>query len=90
MILILLLLLLCLRIPAVQTKLGKFATQRLSKQLETKVSVDKIAINFIDNANLKGIYIEDRQGDTLLYAGNLNVELGFWKLLSKQLKTDDG
>lgn len=89
MLLILLLLLLCVRIPAVQTKLGQIATQRLSKQLQTKVSVDKIAINFVDNANLKGIYIEDRQEDTLLYARNLNVELGFWKLLSKRVLIED-
>ena len=83
LILFLVLVLVLLRFPAVQTKVANIATNAISKKLDTELSVDKVAINFIDNVCLKGIYAEDLNGDTLLYAEKLNVDLGIFKLLKR-------
>jgi autotransporter translocation and assembly factor TamB len=60
-------------------------TSRLSKQLKTKVSVEKISIGFFDKLNLEGTLIEDRQHDTLLYAGKLKMELTDWFFWQEQV-----
>ncbi|WP_235297992.1 translocation/assembly module TamB domain-containing protein [Portibacter marinus] len=87
-ILFIFLLLMILRIPAVQTKIAQFATKKLSKQLNTTVSIDKVAMNFVDNACVRNIYIEDQSGDTLLYAHEIYVDIAFLKLLRNVLEID--
>ncbi|MEO7176074.1 MAG: hypothetical protein ABIV51_09300, partial [Saprospiraceae bacterium] len=79
------LLIILLRIPAVQTKIAAKLTSILSKQLKTQIDIQAVAINFVDNATIKGIYIEDLKNDTMLYAGNLVVDIGFIKLLSSEI-----
>jgi len=85
---LLLLLLLSLRIPYIQTEIAHFAAGKLSKQLGTHVSIDKVTMNFIDNANFKGIYIEDRNQDTLAYSEAINIDISFFKLFKKQIVID--
>ena len=86
---VLVVLLLSLRLPFVQNAIVDFAATKISKQLNTKVSIDKVLLNFVDNASIKGIYIEDLNQDTLIYTDHLNVELGFWKLLKGEIVIDD-
>ncbi len=88
LILFLVLMLILLRIPAIQTKLGKFATNTISKQIDAELSIDRVAINFIDNVCLKGLYVEDQQGDTLLYAEKLNVDIGILRLLKRTVDVE--
>lgn len=50
------------------------ATSYLSEQLNTKVQIQHIGIDIFTNLTLEGLYIEDLEGDTLLYAKDLRVD----------------
>ena len=59
------------RTPPVQRYVTNLIGEQLSKQLGTKVSLEGIDIEWFDGVELAGVYIEDQQQDTLLYAGLL-------------------
>jgi hypothetical protein len=88
-VLFLLLVLMLLRIPYVQNRLANLAVNWVAELTDTTISIDKISINFIDNVSIKGIYVEDMQGDTLLYAGKLSVDIALFKLLRKEIFLDE-
>ncbi len=76
---IFLILVLCsfaIQVPQFQEKLGEEATFLLSKELNAKITVDKIRINGLHFIKIEGLYLEDQQKDTLLYSpsfiGNIN------------------
>lgn len=55
-------------------------TGRLSKDLQTRISIRHVDIGLFsfDKMNLEGVMVEDRKGDTLLYAGGLQVRITDW------------
>ena len=59
------------RTPPVQRYVTNLIGEQASKQLGTKVSLEGIDIEWFDGVELAGVYIEDQQQDTLLYAGLL-------------------
>ncbi len=65
----------------VQNVLVKFAAEKLSKSLGTSVSIKKVSISFFNKLNLEGTLLRDQQKDTLLYAGNLKVNITDWFFL---------
>ncbi|MGI8892297.1 MAG: hypothetical protein ACR2GN_02440, partial [Bacteroidia bacterium] len=65
--------LILVRMPTVQTWMAQKVATHLSKELNTKVSIDYLSIEFFTKLNLKGFYIEDQKNDTLIYAGELKV-----------------
>lgn len=85
---LLIVLLLLLRLPAVQTGMARIAADKLSRKTDTRISLDRVNINFIDRVTLKGLYIEDQAGDTMLYAGLLRVNLEVGRLLNRSLEID--
>lgn len=54
-----------------QTFLTKRLAAYFSKELKTKVSIDEVSIRFVKSIVLKGFYVEDQHGDTLIYANEL-------------------
>jgi TamB, inner membrane protein subunit of TAM complex len=66
---------LILQTPVVQNWLIGKVTGYLSEELETKVSVERINVALFDHLVLEGLYVEDLQGDTLLYAGKFSAGL---------------
>ncbi len=68
--------LLVLRIPSVQTWAAHKTTSWLSEKLSTKVELKRVNIDIFDHLILEGLYIEDHNRDTLLYAGKLEVNIG--------------
>lgn len=64
-----------IRTSAVQTFLAQKAAAYLSEELHAKVEIDKVDIYFFDRVGLDGVYIEDQQGDTLLAAKKILVNL---------------
>lgn len=56
-----------------QTWLGKKATNYLSEELHTKCSIGRIDIDFFNRVFLEDVYLEDTNGDTLLYGGMLDL-----------------
>jgi len=83
--LVMILITLLFQIPAVQTKLGHYTASVISRETHTKVSIEKINIFFPKSWVVEGIYLEDRQQDTLLYAGKVKINLGIKDLLTREI-----
>jgi uncharacterized protein involved in outer membrane biogenesis len=72
----------------VQNFAARQATQYLANQLNTTLSIDRVNIAFFDSVLLEGIYVEDQQQDTLLYARELRVDIGLFSLFNQQVQVD--
>ncbi len=67
-----------LQIPTVQTwVVGKVAIT-LSDRLGAKVSVKRVNFHFFNEISLQGLMVEDKQKDTLLYAGQVDATINNW------------
>lgn len=64
-----------IRTSAVQTYFAHIVTDYLSDELHAKVKVDEVAIVFFDEVALDGVLIEDQNGDTLVSAKRILVNL---------------
>lgn len=69
------LLTLLIQIPFVQNLILQKATSFVQQKTNTTVEVDNIHISFPRTVVVKGVYLEDRNADTLLYAGKLRVSV---------------
>lgn len=57
----------------------------LSQTLNTKVRIESTDLDGIDRLNVRGIYIEDRNGDTLLFSEKAYFDLNLKDLLSRSV-----
>ncbi len=64
--------------PPVQTWLIGKATNRLSKDLHTTVSIRHVDFSFFNKMILEGTLVNDQRQDTILYAGQLKVRITDW------------
>lgn len=74
-----------IRIPAIQTRLVQYVTSFVSNKTHTVVELKKISISFPKSVVIEGLYLEDTQKDTLLYAGNVKVNIALYDLLSNKI-----
>src|SRR5689334_16585687 len=81
LILFIVLVLVLIQTPPVQNFARKQAQNFLQKKSKTKVEIGHISIGFPKDVVLGNIYVEDRQKDTLLYGGELRVDIDMLKLL---------
>lgn len=58
-----------------QTFLGQKATQYFSKELKTKISIEKVDIYFFDKVALDGVFVLDQKNDTLADLKSIHVVL---------------
>jgi len=84
-----------IRTSTVQTYLAQKAAGFFSKELNTTIKIDKVAIVFLDRVALDGVLVLDQQKDTLAYIhtlyatlDELDLKAGFAKLGEAEL--DDG
>ncbi|MBX3255849.1 MAG: translocation/assembly module TamB domain-containing protein [Chitinophagaceae bacterium] len=68
--------------PPVQRFIRGKAVSYLEKKLQTKIAVEKMYIGLPKTVVVEGIYIEDRQQDTLFSGGSIHVDIGIWKLIT--------
>src|SRR4249919_265010 len=61
----------------------------LESKLHTKVIVGDLSVDFPKNIVLKNIYVEDQHRDTLLSAGNLNLDVNLWGLFHHKIVVSD-
>ena len=81
---------LLLSIPAVQNRLGKYATDTINKDFGTNINIEKVGLQFNGDVELKNIYIEDYKKDTLVSIVELNTSiLSFKKLYESRLTFGD-
>ena len=64
--------------PFGQNWIGRQVTKRLSRDLQTQISIDNVNFSLLNRMHLQGVLIRDRTGDTLLYAGNVSVRITDW------------
>jgi TamB, inner membrane protein subunit of TAM complex len=77
-------------IPAVQTRLGKFATKKINDDFGTNISIEKVGLQLNGDVELKNIYIEDYKKDTLISIIELNTSIiSFKKLYNNKLTFGD-
>ncbi len=79
------LLLAALQTKAVQNYLLQKATVILSDELQTKVQIESVDIPFFNRISLKGVYVEDRQQDTLLYAKQVRAGFSIRQLFKNRI-----
>ena len=63
-----------------QNWLARQVTKRLSRDLQTHISIDHVRIGLFsfDKMDLEGVLVEDQKKDTLLYAGKFQVRITDW------------
>lgn len=62
-------------LPSVQNYVVDRATEYISEKLETRVEIDRIRLGALGSLRLEGLYVEDYERDTLLYAGRAKIFL---------------
>ncbi len=79
---LLVLLLLFIRSPWGQNIIVNRVVNYVSNKTQTQVQLDKLFITWRGNINLEGLYLEDKQGDTLLYTRQLEADIPIYPILS--------
>lgn len=64
--------------PYGQNWMAKRITNHFSKELKARISIRHIDFSLFNRLHLEGFMAEDRNGDTLLYAGDLQVRITDW------------
>ncbi|WP_243732553.1 translocation/assembly module TamB domain-containing protein [Pedobacter metabolipauper] len=88
-IILVVLLAISLNIPAVQNFVKDKAIGYLKNKTKTEVRLESIKIALPKDVVLNKFYIEDRKGDTLLYAEKLSVDISLLKLLSNKVEINN-
>lgn len=78
-----------LNIPAVQNFVKNKAITYIKNKAKTEVRLASIKIAFPKDVVLNKFYIEDRKGDTLLYAEKLQVDISLFKLLKNTVEINN-
>jgi hypothetical protein len=67
---------LILSMPAVQTKMAKYAMESINNEFGTNIQIDQVSLSLFNlNAGIKGIYVEDYKKDTLAYINKLTTSV---------------
>ncbi len=81
---------LILSIPAVQTGLGRYATDWVNEQYKTNINIEKVGLQYNGDVQIKGVLIRDYTKDTLISASELNTSIiSFKKLYNGKLNFGD-
>lgn len=78
---LLFLLLIFIYSPWGQNIIINYSTKFISNKTQTEVSIDKIFVTPRGNLILKGLYLEDKERDTLIYSKSLEANLSFLPIL---------
>ena len=83
---LILLALLLIQTPPVQNFARKKIVSYLENKLKTKVGIGRLNIKFPTSLSLQNVFFEDQSKDTLLYGGELDVDISMLKLLKSEVK----
>jgi translocation and assembly module TamB len=86
---LLLLLVLIIRIPAVQNKIVQRVVASLKETTGAEISLDRIVISFPKRIVLDNLLVADPKRDTLLFAGRISVDADLMGLLSRRIQLND-
>jgi hypothetical protein len=74
-----------LRLSSVQTYITSKFSDRLSEDLNTKISVDRIDLKWYFDVELEGFYAEDLKGNPILEAPKLELDLDYLRMFDRQI-----
>ncbi len=74
------------RFDKVQTTLAQFATEQLSKDLNTTIHIGKVAITPLKSIELVDIYALDLEKDTIIKAQNISILMSNINLKGNKIK----
>ena len=87
LILLVIILLITLSIPAVQTRIAKSLTESLRENKNVNISIGKVSLDYTGSVRLDEVFIEDHKNDTLLVASTIKTSiLGIPGLLNNSPK----
>jgi hypothetical protein len=72
-----------------QTWAAHRATNYLSKELGTKVEIDRLKISFVKNVTLEGIFVGDKHGDTLVSGKSIRLDVSGFDYKLRHLNFDE-
>lgn len=72
--------------PWGQNWISRKITARLSRDLQTRIHIDHVDIGLFNRLSLTGLLVEDRQRDTLLYAGEVNLRITDWFFIKDKVE----
>lgn len=75
-----------LSIPYVQQKVLAFAVDKVKEITKTDIRIESVHLRLFNNVALSGIYVEDLDKDTLVYAKDLGVSLSPMELFKGKLQ----
>jgi hypothetical protein len=78
-------LVLAIRTDRAQNFIVQKAISFVSEKTKTKIELDHIYLGFFDLVQLEGLYAEDLNQDTLIYASELNVSINLFSLMGKKI-----
>ncbi|RYZ46662.1 MAG: hypothetical protein EOP49_22970, partial [Sphingobacteriales bacterium] len=81
---IIILVVILINLTPVQNYFAQKAVNYLGEKLGTKVSLKHIRIDLLNSATLEGLYVEDKNKDTLLYAGEARLKITDWFFLKSK------
>lgn len=76
---------LMLQQPRYQTMLANALLHRIETQTGARAEFDRVDLDFPRTLSLRGFYLEDPDGDTLLFAGSLHARLTLFRPLKRQI-----
>lgn len=74
-----------LYVPAVQNIVRGKAVSFLQEKLGTPVALERFTLRFPVGVSIRGLYVEDRHGDTLVHAGELKARLSVMALFDRRI-----
>lgn len=78
-----------LQLPSFQNWLVDRVTANISNTLDTEARVDYARLSWFDELSIRGVYIEDKYGDTLLYGQRLEANFNLLSLLNNSLEIEE-
>ena len=74
-----------LHIPAVQSFIGSYASDALSKKIGTEVSIGRIDLGFANRLIIDDIYILDQKGKQMLKASRVSIKIDLLSLIKQHI-----
>ncbi len=81
--------LLLIQTSFVQNIARKKVVSYLEHKLKTKVAIGKLDINFPTTISLQQVFFEDQSRDTLLYGGELKVDISMFRLIRNDIQIQE-
>ncbi|MBL6445110.1 translocation/assembly module TamB domain-containing protein [Fulvivirga sp. 29W222] len=88
-VLLLVLLILSLRLPVVQQFVTTKAVNFFKNKTGAEASIGSLYIDFPTDIVIEDIYVEDQQGDTLVYCHSISMDTYLWGLLDNRFEVDE-